>query len=193
VIYLIAVILGYLIGSFPTGVFLSRRRYGIDVRETGSGNIGATNVTRTFGWSAGFLTLLGDFAKGLIPVWIAHHYFGQDPWLVPAVAASLIVGHCFSAYLKFRGGKGVATSFGCMMAIDPLVALVCALVYGVVLAVTKISAVGSLAGVLAIALYALLWRPPMPERILILSICILLIIRHRSNIQRLIQGLKTKK
>src|SRR5271154_6882488 len=88
----------YILGSFPTGVVLSRRKYGIDVREMGSGNIGATNVTRVFGWYAGVLVFVVDFLKGCLPVWLARHYAIGQPWLAVTVGVAVVLGHCFSLY-----------------------------------------------------------------------------------------------
>lgn len=180
--------LAYLLGSFPTGVVLSRRKYGLDVREMGSGNIGATNITRTFGWYAGMLTLLIDGLKGFLPVFLVQRYFPQEPRLVPAVGIAVVTGHCFSAYLRFRGGKGVATSLGCLAAAAPRLAAVAAVTYGVVLLASRISAVGSLAGILAANLYLFFLRPPLAVVALTVGISIIVLIRHHSNIRRLFAG-----
>ncbi|MEZ4751243.1 MAG: glycerol-3-phosphate 1-O-acyltransferase PlsY [Bdellovibrionota bacterium] len=176
----------YLVGSFPTGVVLSRRKYRIDVREMGSGNIGATNVTRVFGWYAGALTLVADFFKGLIPIYLTRHYFPELEWAPTIVGLGLVLGHCFSAYLGFRGGKGVATGFGCVAAFEPFLALLLAVVYVGLLLITRISAVGSLGGVAA-ALGYLVWkRPDQPFSSMLLGICGIILIRHIKNIRRLL-------
>jgi acyl phosphate:glycerol-3-phosphate acyltransferase len=186
-------LLAYLVGSFPTGVVLSRIKYGIDVREMGSGNIGATNITRTFGWYAGVLTLVIDCLKGFLPVFLVARFFPGDPRLVAAVGIAVVAGHCFSAYLKFRGGKGVATSLGCLAAAEPWLALSAALTYAIVLGVSRISAVGSLAGILAANGYLALKRPPREVVWLTAGISVLVVLRHHSNIKRLLSGSKAKK
>lgn len=177
--------LAYLIGSFPTGVVLTRQKYGIDVREMGSGNIGATNVTRVFGWWAGVLVFAVDFFKGAIPVWLAEHYYRDDKWLIAAVGFGVVLGHCFSLFLKFRGGKGVATSFGCMSVLTPIGAAIAGVVYLTLLATTRISALGSLGGLLTVLIYISIIQPALPFIILTLGIGSIVVFRHKSNIARL--------
>lgn len=181
----LTILLGYLIGSFPTGVFISRRKYGLDVREVGSGNIGATNIQRVFGWYAGVLVFLIDFAKGAIPLWFVQRVTPDSPWLVALLGISLVVGHCYSLFLGFKGGKGVSTSLGCIFSTVPLCAVISGLVYLLFLKVTKISAIGSLAGILACALFLLLKPPSIPFIGMILALCAIVLIRHRENITRL--------
>lgn len=192
-VYAVSAIVGYLVGSFPSGVILSRKKYGIDVREMGSGNIGATNITRVFGWYAGVLVFFVDYLKGFLPLYFLHKYFPEDPWLLVLVAFSLVLGHCFSIYLKFKGGKGVATSFGCVSFISPGCAVVCAVVYGLLLAVTKISAIGSLGAILAAIIFLLITQPPRAVSFLIIGITFVVVVRHRQNIQRLLETWKQKK
>lgn len=191
-IYVLGALAAYLLGSFPTGVVLTRRKFGIDVREMGSGNIGATNVTRVFGWYAGVLVFVIDFLKGALPVWLARHYFPQAPWLASMAAIAVVLGHCFSLYISFRGGKGVATSFGCLAVVVPIAALVSGVVYGVTLAVTRISAVGSLAGIITTLAYIAIFEPSLPVAVLILGMSTVVIFRHHSNIRRLWDGFQTK-
>jgi glycerol-3-phosphate acyltransferase PlsY len=97
---------GYLLGSFPTGVVLSRMRFGIDVREMGSGNIGATNITRNFGWLAGAFALLMDFLKAWAPLKLMQDYLPGVEWVICATGVAVVLGHCFSIFLGFRGGRG---------------------------------------------------------------------------------------
>jgi len=186
-------VLGYVIGSFPTGVVLSRKKYGIDVREMGSGNIGATNITRTFGWYAGAVTLLVDCVKGWLPVWFVSHFHPEDPRLVASVGLAVVAGHCFSVFLKGRGGKGVATSLGVLLGACPLIALVAAVTYAVALAMTRISAVGSLAGLAAAGLSLIFFKPPREILMLVGGISGLVVVRHHSNIRRLLAGTETRK
>ncbi len=192
-LYVVVPIAGYLIGSFPTGVVLTRRKYGIDVREMGSGNIGATNVTRVFGWYAGVWVLVVDFLKGYVPVWAVHKYYAGSYWLCFLAAMSLVLGHCFSLFLKFRGGKGVATSLGVIVVLLPWAAAVGTAVYAVVLAISRISALGSLAGITATWIYLLIDEPPRPISLLIIGISAVVIFRHRSNIERLWHDMKERK
>jgi len=191
--YFLVTLGGYFIGSFPTGVVLTRSKYGIDVREMGSGNIGATNVTRVFGWYAGVLVLLFDFIKGVVPVWAVQKYFPGDHWMCFLAAMSLVLGHCFSLFLKFRGGKGVATSLGVLTVLLPWGAASAAAVYAILLLVTRISALGSLGGIAATWVYLAVVWPPRPISLLVFGISAVVIFRHRANIQRLWHDFKDRK
>jgi glycerol-3-phosphate acyltransferase PlsY len=172
----------YLAGGFPTGVVLSRSKYGIDVREMGSGNIGATNVTRNFGWWAGVLTFL--------PLLALRHWLPAEPWLVTGTGTALVLGHCFSPYLRLRGGKGVATSLGCLLAVQPMAAVLAAAVYLTCLILTRISAVGSLVGMLLATLFVIERRCPAPVLTMVLAIAGIVFLRHRTNMVRLWEGLR---
>lgn len=183
----------YVIGSYPTGVFLTRRKYGLDVRDMGSGNIGATNVTRVFGWYAGALTFLVDFLKGMVPVYFVHRYYPEDPWAIACVAIFLVIGHCYSFLLGFRGGKGVATSLGCTMIVAPWCALASGIAYVVFLIIAKISAVGSLAGLLAAFVYVAWVRPPISIVFLIVGCSLIVLWRHKDNIHRLRETVRARR
>ena len=185
--YIVISIAAYLLGGFPTGVVLTRRKFGLDVRELGSGNIGATNVTRVFGWYAGFLVFLIDFLKGALPLLFLTKIYPEDRWLLTVAASALVLGHCFSVYLLLKGGKGVATSLGCIAVVAPWCALASAGVYVVMLAATKISAIGSLGGICACVVYLAVANPPQPIRYLIVGISFVVLVRHRQNINRLLK------
>lgn len=191
--YIVWGVLGYLMGSFPTGVVLTRNKYGLDVREMGSGNIGATNVTRVFGWYAGALVFLIDFLKGLFPLLFLRYWYPHDAWVLTITGTSLVLGHCFSAYLRLGGGKGVATSLGCLLAVVPWAAVLGGLVYVLLLVTVKISAVGSLGGILAVLIYLGIVPPPQPAVVLVLAISTIVILRHHTNIKRLISDFRTKR
>jgi acyl phosphate:glycerol-3-phosphate acyltransferase len=188
-IYLWTAIAGYLIGSIPTGVVLSKAKYGLDVREMGSGNIGATNVTRVFGWYAGVLTFTIDFLKGFFPLYLLDHFLPGRPWLMVTAGAAIVLGHCYSAYLKFKGGKGVATSLGALFSVAPWAAAIATAFYAILVFTTRISAVGSLGGVAAALLYLVIAkpRPPEPQIVLIFLVATIIVVRHHTNIRRLIQ------
>jgi len=183
--YLVVILGTYLLGSFPTGVFISKRKYGLDVREMGSGNIGATNVKRIFGWYAGILVFLIDLGKGAIPLWGIQTLYPELPWLICGAGISLVLGHCFSVFLGFKGGKGVATSLGCILVADPICALIGGLVYLVVLKLSRISAVGSLVGVLSCMIYLMFRWPGNALGIMILTLCAIIVVRHKENLSRL--------
>jgi glycerol-3-phosphate acyltransferase PlsY len=176
----------YLLGSVPTG-FLLGRLSGIDVRETGSGNVGATNVARTVGKWQGLLTLLGDTLKGFVPAAFGA-WIGLSAILVLTVALVAFLGHLFPVFLNFRGGKGVATALGALLAVAPLGTLILLLAF---LCVARASRLISLASV-ATALLApvVLWLLSYsPHQIGFAAVMALLIVyRHRDNIRRLASG-----
>jgi acyl phosphate:glycerol-3-phosphate acyltransferase len=177
----------YVVGSFPTGLLLARAQ-GVDLRQVGSGNIGATNVGRALGRGWGVLVLIVDAAKGFLPVFLADR-LGQSRWVLAAVGVAAILGHSFSLFLRFRGGKSVATSLGGALAIAPLPALGCFLLYAVLLATLRISSIGSISGVLAFPLLVWLIGPRHPAHYAFgLAAALLVIIRHIDNLKRLARG-----
>jgi glycerol-3-phosphate acyltransferase PlsY len=185
-ILLAAVALGYLLGSIPFGVLITRAAGTGDLRKVGSGNIGATNVLRTGRKDLALLTLLGDGGKGLAAVLIARSLWGHDADVLAGAAA--FVGHLFPVWLGFRGGKGVATFFGVLLAAAWPVGALAALTWILVFAVSRIS---SLAALSAAAL-AILYAFGLGERPAILALAafmaVLIYIRHHANIGRLVKG-----
>jgi glycerol-3-phosphate acyltransferase PlsY len=176
------VLVGYLAGSLPTGVLVGRLA-GRDPRRAGSGNIGASNVTRTLGKKWGVVTLLVDFAKGFLPTWWALRAGGAG--VGAATAAACVVGHCFPVWLRFRGGKGVATAFGTMAVLSWPIALIAAVAWAGLFAMTRVPAVGSLA---AAALFVALphFEPrPLAFHLYTLAVAIVIAIRHRQNLREL--------
>ncbi len=182
----------YLAGAIPFGLFFGRTMGGVDVRTVGSGNIGATNVLRGAGKTAALLTLLADAIKGLIPVLLAAWIFSNDT--VTALSGiAAIAGHNFPVYLRFKGGKGVATSFGVVLAVAPWTGLVCLLTWAVAAAVWRYS---SLSALMAFALYPLITfafhGDSRPLSLLSLFVFGLMYFRHRGNIKRLLAGTEPK-
>jgi glycerol-3-phosphate acyltransferase PlsY len=176
-------VLSYLCGSIPTGVLLSRRR-GVDPRDVGSGNIGATNVVRAAGATAGVLTLIGDLVKGLVPVLIARR-IGLSSAGVALVGLSAFFGHLYSCFLGFDGGKGVATALGVLLGAAPLGALILVGVFVVTLAFTRFVSVASLlSAALAAPLLLALGYPTATITIAVVTGA-LVARRHRDNIRRL--------
>jgi len=186
-------LLAYLVGSFPTGVVLTKRRYGIDVREMGSGNIGATNVTRVFGFLPGVMTLVIDLIKGMLPI-LSVQLLGQDlPYSIGWIGFAAVFGHCFSVFLKFKGGKGVATSLGVVIMLAPIAAAIGAIIYALVLGITKISGIGSLSGLVSVITYLVIADTPHETLLPILFICLIVLYRHRTNVARIVSGAKKPK
>jgi glycerol-3-phosphate acyltransferase PlsY len=179
----------YLIGAIPFGYLLVKWKTGKDVRFSGSGNIGATNVLRTTGRAAGIATLLLDIAKGYLAVWIAARVTGNDPRWTSAAALAVIAGHAFPVFLRFHGGKAVATFIGAFLFLAPAAVAAVSVVFIGMVIWTRAISMGSIAGAAAFPLGVwLLDKPPLP--ILIASIlgCGFIIYRHRSNIAKLRQG-----
>lgn len=182
--------LGYLCGSIPFGLLLTRLAGTADLRSIGSGNIGATNVLRTGRKDLAAATLALDALKGVVAVLAARALFGQDAALAAAFGAFL--GHLYPVWIGFRGGKGVATFLGCLIAIDWRAALLFALVWLIVAALTRFSSVSALAAsVLAPpALFFWLGRPR--AGLVFALLAVLLWFKHRANIQRLLRGTETR-
>ena len=181
---LVAVIaLGFAAGSIPFGVLIARRAGGVDIQQHGSGNIGATNVTRVLGARAGAAVLVLDAAKGALPVWLAARA-GVDPRAALAVGGAAILGHCFSPWLAFRGGKGVATALGVFAVLAPPVTAIAVGVFAAVLALTRVPALGSLAGAATIAA-VIAARGDRDTAAFAIAVTVLLVFTHRGNLARL--------
>lgn len=181
----------YVAGSIPFGMLLARAK-GIDLRQIGSGNIGATNVARAMGKGWAIAVLAADAAKGFVPVWLGRR-FGLPAWAIAAAGGAAIVGHMFTIFLRGRGGKGVATSLGVALALSPFAALIGFGAYVIVFATTRLSSLGSLLGVWTFAvLFVLRDQPPHPLKALALGGAALVTLRHRENIMRLARGEEKK-
>jgi glycerol-3-phosphate acyltransferase PlsY len=185
----IALVVGYLLGSIPFGLLLTKLAGTGDIRSVGSGNIGATNVLRTGrkGLAAG--TLIGDMLKGTVAVLLMHRLAGLNAGLVAGLGA--VLGHVFPVWLGFRGGKGVATYIGVLIAVSWLVALMFGVIWAVVAAVTRYS---SLSGLIASALTPVLLYVGVGSKsaLLFLVLTVIVWIMHRGNIQRLLAGTEPK-
>ena len=177
----------YVAGSIPFGMVLARLK-GIDLRQVGSGNIGATNVARAMGKGWAVAVLAADAAKGFVPVWLGRR-FGLSATVIACAGGAAIVGHMFTVFLRGRGGKGVATSLGVALALSPIAAAIGFGAYAVVFAATRLSSLGWLLGVWTFALLLTLReRPPVPIIILAIGGAALVTLRHHENIARLIRG-----
>src|SRR6516165_1620130 len=185
---LAAAVLGYLLGSIPFGLLVARLAGLGDIRQIGSGNIGATNVLRTGSRSAAALTLLLDLAKGFAAVVIAAGW-GKDAMLLAAGGA--IIGHMFPIWLGFRGGKGVATALGVVMALAWPVALAAALVWLATTLLFRFSSLAALVAALVGAALAPFLADPMTATV-IAGIALLIILRHHANIRRLLAGTESR-
>ncbi len=183
-------IAAYLIGSIPVGVLLARLK-GKDPRKTGSGNIGATNVMRSAGKVTGMLTLIGDILKGFIPVFTS--VLLKEPDVVIAlIGFAAFLGHLFPIFLKFKGGKGVATGSGVFLAIGPLTMLVSFVVFAVAFLIWRYVSLGSLLGTLSIVVCFIIFREPPVFIGLSLVIGAGVYIKHYANIKRLLSGTENR-
>lgn len=181
---ILAALLGYALGSIPFGLLLTLASGAGDVRKIGSGSIGATNVLRTGRKGLAAATVLLDAGKGVAAVLLAAHFWpGQEG--IAAVGA--IIGHCFPAWLKFKGGKGFATAAGILLALGWPVMLACAAIWAVTLAASRISSVSSMVTVLASPLVA--WLMGFPALVTTLvAVAAIVMVQHRANIARLLKG-----
>jgi glycerol-3-phosphate acyltransferase PlsY len=187
----------YLLGSIPFGLILAKLFGGADVRKSGSGNIGATNVARVIGPLAGILTLLLDTAKGAAAVWLAAHFANESAtWMMIAALAALI-GHCFPVWLKCKGGKGVATALGVFLALCPLAALGAVVLFILVAVYWRYVSLASISAAAAMPLLIyFLWAPhhapPLTINVGTLTAALLIIYKHGANIQRLVEGVEPR-
>lgn len=189
----VLVLVGYLVGSIPVGLLVGRA-YGVDIRTRGSGNIGTANVLRSLGKAAGLATLAGDFLKGFLPVLAARLLLVDERWAI-AVALAALVGASYSVFLRFSGGKGVATALGVLAALAWEMAVLGVLIYAPIVAATRVSSAGSLAAAAALPVAAFLLYPRdvVPNRFLFILLASLLVFwRHRENIRRLVTGSEPK-
>ena len=194
ILYLVG---AYLIGAIPFGFLIGKMR-GVDVRTVGSKNIGATNVFRTVGKKWGLLAFACDFLKGLVPTLLAKACAADVAWLPLAVGVMCVVGHMLTPYMKFKGGKGVATAFGMLVALVPALVGVAFALFAVVFALSNYISLGSCTA--ALFLMVAVWFPilgtagwrDLPQCILVTLIAAFVIFKHRANIVRLMSGTENK-
>jgi acyl phosphate:glycerol-3-phosphate acyltransferase len=182
------VLIAYLLGSVPTAYLLVRVAVGEDIRTRGSGNVGGTNALRTAGWRIGIAVTLIDVVKGVLAVWLMRLYNPESGWVAAAVLAA-VLGHCYPVWLKFRGGKGVATGFGAFLVIAPLSALAALGLWFVVLAIARWV---SLASMVASAAFPLLLklidRPDLRTLAAVSVAAVVIVLRHVSNMRKIVAG-----
>ena len=191
------IIISYLIGSIPTGLLLARAIGGGDIRKAGSGNIGATNVTRLFGKKLGMITLLGDVLKAAIPMLAVYWYFAHTGLAISAQEVDLAVslcggaaflGHIFPVYLKFKGGKGVATALGVFIILEPVAVLISLFLFTGIVYVSGFVSVGSLLVSALMTLWIWLLGGSPNHVFLAFFIAVFIWLKHMDNINRLLEG-----
>lgn len=194
--YIIVAITGYLLGSIPFGYLLVRIFLGEDIRRTGSGNIGATNVARTGAKGLGIATLALDALKGLLAVWIAARFAPSGTPALPymsVAALAAVVGHMFPVWLKFRGGKGVATALGVFVLLFPKALLVSLAIFILTVAATRYVSLGSILGAIAFPIGAYcMERPDWWALVPTCMIAGLIVVKHHQNIRRLLSGTENR-
>ncbi len=188
----LALTLAYLIGAIPIGLLAGFAK-GVDVRQIGSGNIGTTNVIRAVGTRIGIAVFAGDVLKGVLGVLLCK-VLGGEGWMLGMAALLVVMGHCFSPYLGFKGGKGVATSLGAFLALRPLLGLACLAIWVVVVATTRYVSLGSVLAVAAgpVILYATSPAVGAEVVVAVVVIALLVIGRHNDNIERLLKGTENR-
>lgn len=187
-------VFAYLLGNLSTGTLVAKYIGKVDIRKTGSGNAGTTNVLRTLGWVPSLLTLAGDLLKGLIPTLIGKMFLGEAGMLVGALFA--VIGHNYPVFYHFKGGKGIATSWGAIIIINPWIALALIATLVVIVAVTKYMSVASITAAIEFSVLMVIfnWNSPNKAMYIIFALVYsaLALFAHRSNIARLISGTENK-
>jgi acyl phosphate:glycerol-3-phosphate acyltransferase len=192
VITILLFILSYFLGSFPTAVWYAKLFHGIDIREHGSGNAGATNSLRVLGKKAGIVVLLFDVVKGYLPVYL-FKTFSETPDLAFLVGIVAILGHVYSVFSGFKGGKGIATSLGVILAVQPVGALISVVAFVLTVAVSKYVSLGSLMAALVFNIYISFFiESPILIMVSGWFLLALLVYTHRTNIKKLIAGTENK-
>lgn len=184
-------LLAYLIGAIPVGLLVARAAGGVDIRGQGSGNIGATNVLRTLGPAAGILTLLGDVVKGYAAVAVAG-WLGARPGWQAAGAVLAVMGNCWSPFLRFRGGKGVATGLGAFLALAPWAIVPSAAVWVALVASFRYVSLASMLACLGLPLGVALLGYPWQSASAAGAAAAIILVRHRENLHRLMQGTESR-
>ena len=190
----------YLLGSIPTGYLVGRYLKGIDIREHGSGSTGATNVLRTVGKFPAIAVLAIDLLKGLCAIALIDLVYAYTDilpvswhdWLIVATALSAIIGHSKSVWLNFTGGKSVATTLGILLIMNPVVALGTLTSFGIVLAISRIVSLSSICGAIAVNILMVVLNQPLPYCVFAAVAGLYVILRHKTNIQRLLAGNEPK-
>ncbi|MFY0253991.1 glycerol-3-phosphate 1-O-acyltransferase PlsY [Chitinophaga sp. 30R24] len=201
-IEIILLICAYLIGSVPTAVWVSKGVFGMDIREYGSGNAGATNTFRILGPKAGTFVMVVDMLKGVLAVRLAylapyytdHEHLTQLVNLQIGLGLAAVVGHIFPIWANFKGGKGIATLFGLVLAIQPLVALCCVGVFLMILFLTRYVSLSSIIASIAfpILILYIFNEPELFYRIFAIAVALMVVLTHQKNITRLLKGMENK-
>jgi len=188
----LVMLFAYLLGSIPFALLVVKLVKGVDVREYGSGNVGATNAFRILGLGLGILVALLDIGKGFIAVSVARYFFADQPLLLLVAGLLAIAGHNWPIFLNFKGGKGVATSVGVLISLSPKTILVAFLVWLIIVLITQYVSLASIVAAIVIPILMYLFAQETIFIILAVLIAIFVIYRHQANIKRLLAGTENK-
>lgn len=198
IVVLVSSLIGYILGSINTSLLIGKAFYKVDVRESGSGNAGATNTLRTLGKGAAIAVLIGDFLKGVIACLICRYVFGE---INPGSGVHLgeymaglfvVIGHNWPVFFGFKGGKGVMTSFAVLLMFSPIAALICLIAFIIIVAISRYVSLGSMVGAVLFLVIIVILGEPLPLILIGAVLVALILLRHRDNIKRLISGNEKK-
>jgi glycerol-3-phosphate acyltransferase PlsY len=189
---IIILVFSYTFGSIPFGYLIGKYLKNIDIRKYGSGNIGVANTFRVLGVRYAILALIGDCLKGFLSVYLARSIITGNISILLLTGLFAILGHNWSIFLKFNGGKGIATTYGVILALFPNIALISALIWGVLVVTLKFAVVGSIISVFSMFILSFVFRTPVEFKYFLIIINLLALLRHRANIIRLIQHKENK-
>ncbi|HWQ74345.1 MAG TPA: glycerol-3-phosphate 1-O-acyltransferase PlsY [Syntrophomonas sp.] len=190
IIKIILVIISYLLGAIPFAYIMIRWTQGVDIREVGSGNVGSTNAMRTAGKKVALAALLGDLLKGFIAAWLGLHYGGE--WLGAACLLAAVIGHCWPVYLSFSGGRGAATAAGGLILLMPTVILVLLVIFLLIVVISRYVSLASISVAVLLPLIAWFMSEPRSYVVMSIALAVLVVYRHRDNIERLRNGSERK-
>ncbi|NLO89938.1 MAG: glycerol-3-phosphate 1-O-acyltransferase PlsY [Clostridia bacterium] len=189
--FLVIVIINYIIGSIPAAYIAGKVLKGIDIRQYGSGNVGATNALRVLGKGPGIAVFVADVLKGVVGVYLAKAFL-TDPWLIVVASLAVIIGHSYSIFLSFKGGRGVATGAGIILSLSPRVLLLALVLFVIIVVTTKYVSLGSITAAFSIPILMFIFGEPVPIKLLGLTAALFVIYRHKPNIKRLLNGTESK-
>lgn len=191
-IIVLIIISCYLLGSIPFGYIVGKLFKKVDIRELGSGNIGASNAFRILGPSLASLILIGDIGKGILSIYLVR-YFNIDNLLILTIAGLVVIlGHDWSLFLGFKGGKGIATTFGVVFALNPTISILAVTIWVIVLIITKYTSLSSILAMISILVFTILFKQPYEYIVFSAIIIVLSIFKHKENIKRLKLGKERK-
>jgi len=189
---ILSIIICYLLGSIPFGYIIAKLFKKIDIREYGSGNIGATNAFRILGPTLASLVLIGDIGKGICSIYLIHFLNIDNLFILIIAGLAVICGHDWSIFLRFKGGKGIATTFGVIFALNLKISILGAMVWLIITILTKYASLASITSLAVMLLFMILFKQPYEYVIFSIIILLIAVIRHRENIKRLRSGKEKK-